>query len=196
MTNQGYPHPSQPGGFYGAPSSGEAPRRPAVLELAAGTWAAVAVLFWLLGAMASEGAILASLIFGAILAAIFLFGCWKVRSGSNGWRVFFTIISGCYAVLVPFGLLDPEWGIDRKALSVLIGALCVVGLVCSWLPASNRYYRDNAEYRRARKAQQFAEFVRDNPPPESLRRKMFSNQPPQPPIPPGPPSQNEPPHHS
>ncbi|WP_190821866.1 hypothetical protein [Saccharopolyspora pogona] len=165
MTNQGYPHPGQPGGFPGSPPPGEAARRPAVLELAAGAWATVAVLYWLLAVAASEGTLVASLIFGVVIAGILVFGCWKVRSGSNGWRVFFTIISGCYAILVPFGLLDPEWGIGLKAFSVLVGVLGITGIVCSWLPASNRYFHDAAEHRRAVKAQQFAEFVRNNPPP-------------------------------
>jgi hypothetical protein len=163
-----------------------------VLELAAAAWATVAVLYWLFAAAASEGSVVAGVLFGAAIAGILVFGCWKVRSGANGWRVFFTIISGCYGILVPFGFLDPEWGLELKAFSVVIGALGITGLVCSWLPASNRYFHDAAEHRRAVNAQRFAEFIRNNPPPESVRRKMFPNQPPPPPG--APPNWNQPPN--
>lgn len=174
MTDQLYP--GRPSGAHFSPP-GRAPQRPAALELAVGAWATDAVLYWLLAALTTGGAVIASVVFGVAVAGILVFGCWKVRSGHNGWRVFFTVLSGCYAVLVPFGFLDPAWGLGLKAFSALVGALGVTGIVCSWLPASNRYFHAAVHHRRAVQAQRFAEFMRDDPPPPGLRRR---DQPPPP----------------
>ncbi|MBB5155457.1 hypothetical protein [Saccharopolyspora phatthalungensis] len=199
MSNQEYPHSGQPNGFPVPPPAAAAPRRPAVLDVVTWAWGLVAVLmcvgiFGAPGGTASDYAI--ALVFALALAALIGFGCWKLRSGANGWRVFFTILSIIFAATFPFELIDPSRTLLQKTFGSLISALAVAGLVFSWLPASNHYFQDAANYRRAVKAQQYAEFIRNNPPPESVRRKMYPNQPPQPPMPPpGPPNQNQPPNH-
>ncbi|MER7009881.1 hypothetical protein ABT324_00435 [Saccharopolyspora sp. NPDC000359] len=142
------------------------------------------------GGTASDYAI--ALVFALALAALIGFGCWKLRAGANGWRVFFTILSAITVATLPFTLVDHSQTVAYKTVSALIAALAIAGLVFSWLPTSNRYFHHAAEHRRAVNAQRYAEFVRDNPPPESVRWKMHPNQPPMPP--PGPPGQNQPPH--
>lgn len=144
------------------------PPRPAVLELATWTWVTVVLLFWAAAwvSLVANGPVNAlGLVVVVAFVALFGFGCWKFRSASNGWRVFFTILSGCYALLVPFGFFDPTSSLLQKALSVVIGGLAIAGLVCAWLPATNAYFRAMAQHRDAIKAQKRAEFLRNNPPP-------------------------------
>lgn len=163
MNNQKYPHtnPTPQGG----PAAFLDPPRPAVLKLATWAWVTVTLLFWGVGGLVVVADNSISSVFGLVLVSSFLalfgFGCWKFRLGRNGWRVFFTILSGCYTVLAPFGLFDPTATMPQQAFTLVIGALTLGGLVCSWLPDSNRYFRAAAQHRDAVKLQQHTEFHRN-----------------------------------
>lgn len=147
-----------------------------MVDLATGAWIGATCLFWSVGAMVAIADqprnIAFTIAFTALFAALLSLGCWRFRSGSNAWRVFFTVLSGSYAVLTPLGFVNPNFDLSLRGFSILMTALGIAGIVCAWLPETNRYFRALSEHVRARKSAQYQEFLRTNPPPESIRRKM------------------------
>jgi hypothetical protein len=163
------------------------PRRPPMLELGVWAWFAASILM-LVPVSQSERLTgmdyYIGLGFWVGVALLSCFGCLRCRAGSSQWRTFFVIISVVNIVLLPVGFFAPGLTAIEVVSNLVMSPFIILGLVCVLLPESRQYFKAVRQYRRMMKAQSFAQFMRDNPPPESVRRKIERQQRRNPHVPP------------
>jgi hypothetical protein len=125
--------------------------RPSTVDLAVCAWFVAAIVLGIAVALRpqDDSTYRMNLGIGVAALAFIGFGCWKIQSGKNCWRVFFTTLSVCCVVLVPFAAFGGNWDYLQRALGVLACVLVVTGLVSAWLPDSRRYFRAVAREKRA-----------------------------------------------